>query len=139
MVLPGWNVSEPVQLALKLYEVGEALKKAPDGAKAFTSKVKGFQRALKVLQQTLEEDAGNRVSVHDLDHLQATVVDCQECVDRCEKFSEPFQDLVRDGRGGWIRAGQRVRLVWQEKTVAKLSSEIDSHVASITLHLNIKN
>ena len=137
-MLPGWNVSEPVQLALKLYEVCEALKNAPEGAKAFTSKVKSFQLALKVLQQTLEEDVDHRVSVQEFDHLQEIVADCQDCVKRCQKFSEPFQDLVRDGRGGWIKAGQRVRLVWQEKAVTKLSAEIDGHVASITLHLGIK-
>lgn len=138
MVLPGWNVSEPIQLALKLYEVVEALKNAPEGAKAFISKVNRFSRSLEVLQQALKGDTESRYYAQDLDHLQATLVECQDCVKRCEEFSKPFQDLTRDGKGGLTSAGQRVRLVWQEKKVAKLAEDVRDQIDSIGLSLQIR-
>ena len=35
MVLPGWNVTEPIYIAIDLLEVAEKLKKAPSAAKQF--------------------------------------------------------------------------------------------------------
>ena len=128
-------MSEPIQLALKLYEVIDALKNAPNGAKAFASKVKSFSRALEALDETLKNGAEIQAS----DQLHVIRAECWDCVKRCEEFSEPFKDLTREGRGGMINAGQRLRLVWQEKKVGQLGAQIDDQVAIIGLSLHIKN
>ena len=136
-MLPGWNVSEPLQLAFKLYEVCEALKSAPDEAKAFILKVQNFRRSLEVLQQALKDDVKDRYSIQSLENLHATLTACQDCVKRCEDFSKRFRDLTGDGKGTLTGAGQRVRLVWQEKKVAKLAAAVDSQISNIALSLAI--
>ena len=136
MVLPGWNVSEPVQLAVKLYKVVEALKNAPEDARAFSLKVDRFHRSLNVLLKTFEDDLENQSSPDHLDNLHATLIDCKDCVRRCEDFSRPFQDLTKDARGH-RNAGQRVRLLWHEEKIAKLAAEVDDQIANINTSLLI--
>ena len=138
MVLPGWNVSEPVQLTIKLYKVIEALKNAPGEAKAFISKLDDFRCSLEALQQTMEGDVETRFPSQDLDHLRVTLSNCQGCVKRCEEFSKQFRTLTRDGNGPFTSAGPRLWLVWHEKKADKLAAEIDSQVNKITFSLLIK-
>ena len=138
MVLPGWNVSEPVDLAFKLYGVVEALRSAPDNAKAFVSKINSFSGNLEELQIVLESNSASH-SAQDLKHLRTIVVDCDACVKRCEEFSKDFGKLIKDGRGKMDGAGQAALWALQEKKkVARLNHEIDGHTASINLALTIR-
>ncbi|KAF6231112.1 hypothetical protein HO173_010612 [Letharia columbiana] len=137
MVLPGWNISEPIDLAYKLYEVVESLRSAPESAKAFVSKINNFSGNLKELQRILEDDTTSRSS-QDLEHLRATIVECQACVKRCEEYSEGFGKLTKDGRGKMDGAGQAARWALQEKRAAKLREEIDGQIGNIGLTLAIK-
>lgn len=138
MVLPGWNVSEPIQLAVKLYDVIDALKDAPEGARSFVSKVNGFRRLLEELGQTLKSDFPDHSTAKDLDHLHATLVECQDCVRRCQDFGDRFKSLTKDGGGGIARVGQAARYLWQDKKVARLRAEIDSQMNNIHLSLTIR-
>lgn len=137
MVLPGWNVSEPIDLAHKLYEVVESLRSAPESAKAFVSKINNFRGNLKELQKILESNI-NSQPTDDLEHLSATVVECEGCVSRCEEYSEGFRKLTKDGRGSMEGAGQAARWILQEKKVARLKEEIDGQMRNIGLTLTIK-
>ena len=138
MVLPGWNVSEPVELALKLYHVIESLRSAPEEAKAFVSKINNFSRSLRELQKTIQNDIANRSSAQDLDHLRETLTECQDCVKRCEEFGEKFRHITRDGSGSLKSAKEATRFVWQDNKVARLRKEIDDQVNGIGLSLMIK-
>lgn len=138
MVLPGWNVSEPIHLAHRLYQVVEALRSAPDSAKAFVSKINSFSVNLSELQKLLESDASSRSS-QDLEHLRATVTECQACVKRCEEFSEGFGKLTADGKGKRYIAAQATRWTLQEKKVARLKEEIDGLMNGIGLTIHVKN
>ena len=137
MVLPGWNVSEPIHLAFRLYQVVEALKSAPDNAKAFVSKIKNFSVNLEELQKILESDTPSR-STQDLEHLRATVIECQACVKRCEEFSEGFAKLTTDGKGRIYTAGQAARWTAQENKVARLREEIDDRMSGVGFALHVK-
>ena len=136
MVLPGWNVSEPIDLAHRLYQVVEALRSAPDSAKAFVSKINNFSASLRGLQKILESDSPSN---SDLEHLRATVEECQPCVQRCEEFSEGFGKLTTDGRGMMYSAGQAARWTLQESKVARLRKEIDDLMNGVVLALLVKN
>ena len=139
MVLPGWNVSEPIDLAIKLYDVVESLRSAPEAAKAFVSKINTFRGNLKELQKILQSEITSRPS-QDLDHLSATISECEACVKRCEEYSEGFKKLTKDGRGKMEGAGQAARWTWQERSVvSRLEKEIDSRMSGIGLALLIKN
>lgn len=138
MVLPGWNVSEPIDLVYKLYEVVESLRSAPESAKAFVSKISNFSGNLKHLQRILEKNTASHPT-QDLDHLRATILECQTCVKRCEEYSEGFGKLIKDGRGKMDGAGQAARWTLQEKRVARLREEIDTQMSNIGLTLAIQN
>ena len=137
MVLPGWNVSEPIDLAHRLYQVVEALRSAPDSAKAFVSKINNFSANLRELQNILESDTPSH-SAQDLEHLRATVIECQACVKRCEEFSEGFGKLTTDGKGKIYIASQAARWTLQEKKVARLKEEIDGLINGLGLTLLVK-
>ena len=137
MVLPGWNISEPIDLAYKLYEVVESLRSAPESAQAFVSKIKNFSANLKSLQRILEKAVSSH-STQDLDHLYATILECQACVKRCEEYSEGFGKLTKDGRGKMDGAGQAARWTLQEKKVARLREDIDTQMSSLGLTLAIQ-
>jgi SMC interacting uncharacterized protein involved in chromosome segregation len=138
MVLPGWNVSEPVELAFKLYHVIESLRSAPEEAKAFVTKINSFSRSLRELQKTIHNDIATRSSAQDLDHLRETLEECQDCVKRCEEFGERFRHITRDGSGSLKSAKEATRFVWQDNKVARLRKEIDDQVTGIGLSLMIK-
>ena len=137
MVLPGWNVSEPIDLAYKLYEVVESLRSAPESARAFVSKINNFRGNLKELQKVLESEITSQPT-QDLQHLSATVLECKAVVERCEEYSEKFRKLTKDGRGKMDGAGQAARWMLQKETVARLREEIDGQMNSIQLTLAIK-
>lgn len=137
MVLPGWNVSEPIELAHRLYHVVDALRSASDSAKAFVSKVNHFSANLEELQRILESDTASHSS-QDLDHLRATVLECQACVKNCEKFSDRFGKLTKDGKGRMDSAGQAALWALQESKVTRLKEEIDGLIYGVGLTLIIK-
>ena len=137
MVLPGWNVSEPIDLAYRLYQVVEALRSAPDSAKAFVSKINNFSANLRELQKILESDNPSH-SAQNLERLRATVLECQACVKRCEDFSEGFGKLTTDGKGKIYMAGQAARWTMQEKKVARLREEIDDWMNGVGFTLLVK-
>ena len=137
MVLPGWNVSEPIDLAYKLYEVVESLRNAPASAKAFVSKINNFSGNLKELQRILQTDTASR-SPQDLEHLRATVLVCEDCVKRCEEYAESFGKLTKDGKGKMDGAGQAARWTLQEKKWTRMRDEINDQMNNIGLTLQIK-
>lgn len=138
MVLPGWNVSEPIELAFRLYDVVESLRSAPDSAKAFVSKINNFSANLEILQRILERATASH-QTQDLAHLHTLVLDCKACVKRCEEYSNGFGKLTKDGGGKMDSAGQAARWTLQEKKVAGLRNEIDAQMNNIGLTLAIQN
>ena len=140
MVLPGWNVSEPIDLAFKLYEVVESLRNAPESAKAFVSKIRSFGSNLDKLQKILEDDAARHPGqpTQDLEHLQSTILECKTCVKRCEEYSQKFKKLTSDGKGKMDGAGQAALWALQKQKVASLIEEIDGQMNSIGLTIAIQ-
>ena len=137
MVLPGWNVSEPIDLAHRLYQVVEALRSAPESAKAFVSKINNFSVNLGKLQKILESDISSR-STQDFEHLRATVIECQAYVKRCEEFSEGFEKLTTDGKSKIYTATQAALWTLQEKKVARLRDEIDGLMNGVGLTILVQ-
>lgn len=137
MALPGWNVSEPIELAHKLYKVIVCLQSAPESAKAFLFKINNFRGNLDELQKVL----ATNIACHpaqDLKPLEATVLECQACVERCEEYCKGFAKLTKDGKGRMEGARQAARWMMQQEKVARLRSEIDGQMNSIGLTLAIK-
>ena len=131
----GYNVSEPIELVYKLYEIVESLRSAPESAKAFISKTSSFKGNLDELDRVLESELPSQP---DQVHLRATVRECRACIKRCEEYSESFPKLTKDGRGKIDAAGQAARWAFQEKKLTRLLEEINTRMGSIGLALAIK-
>ena len=91
MIPPGWNVTEPIELAVKLVQVIDALSTASQDSRAFASKIDNFRRSLSHLQKKMDDAAISNAD--DYDHLRATLAECKVCVERCEDFSKDFAKL----------------------------------------------
>lgn len=138
MFPPGWNVTEPVQLGVKLYRVVEALRSAPDSAKAFVTKISNFSGTLTELQRILDSENVSH-STEDLERLRRLVTQCQACVQGCEKYGEGFEKLTKDGNGKMDSAGQAARWTLHEEKTARLREEINGQINDIGLALAVIN
>ena len=138
MIPPGWNVTEPISLAANLIRVIDSLKAAPDDAKAFTTKIETFQRALRNLQRVLERSLELDPHADHLD-LRQTLADCQVCVQQCQRFQESFQKLSSDGIANMANASQAARWVWNHRQIIKLRNEIDAQMTNVGLTLLFKS
>ena len=138
MVPPGWNVTEPLGLAVTLYRVIDSLKAAPDDAKAFTAKIESFRRDLEGLDRVFKRSLELEPNADHFD-LRKALADCQVCVQRCQKFQESFQRITRDGSANIANASELARWVWKDKQIIKLRHEIDSQMSSVNFKLNIKS
>ena len=137
MLPPGWNVTEPFSLALKLYEVTGALGNASEDARLFSAKIQNFGVLLNDLQTILDEDGANKVQEHQ--DLYGLLLNCQDCVERCQNFTGQFKNLSEKSGGKLAVAGQATRWVWQDKKAMRLKEQIDSQMNHIGCALQVKS
>ena len=141
VVPPGWNVTEPIGIAIKLFEIAEKLKDAPRSAKHFKTKIEGLGQSLKLLERVLREIGGGRAAplpADNLAQLRRGVIGLQECIERCEEFIATFVPLTSDGSKK-PSAAAKARWVWEEKTGKDYSAQIESHINLISLNLSINS
>ncbi len=139
VVPPGWNVTEPIGIAIKVYEIVEKLKDAPKSAKYFKSKIEGLGRTLSLLQGVLLRIGDGTAAPLPADNfaqLREEVIGLQECVEDCEVFIAPYVSLTSDGSRK-PSAAAKARWVWDEKKGKEYSRQIESHIHFINLILNI--
>ena len=139
VVPPGWNVTEPIGLAIKLYEIAEKLKYAPESAKYFKSKIKRLGQSLSLLQEVLVWIGVGRAAplpAESFAQLKEEVVALQERIQECEEFIATFVPLTDDG-GRRPSAAARARWVWDEKKGNEYSAQIESHIHFINFNLSI--
>lgn len=138
-VPPGWNVTEPIGIAIRLYEIAEKLNHAPSRAKHFKSKIEHLGGTLSSLEKVLLRIAEGRAAPLAADHLaqlQKAVVGLQGCIKHCEEFIATFVSLTSDGSKK-SSAAAKARWVWDEKKGNEYSAEIESHIHYINFNLNI--
>ena len=123
---------------VKLYRVVEALRSAPDSAKAFVTKINNFSDSLTELQRIIDSENESQ-STGDLERLRALVNQCQACVQRCEKYGEGFEKLTKDGNGIMDSAGQAARWTLHEEKAARLREEINGQINDIGFALAVRN
>ena len=142
MPAPGWNVTEPIALAYRLYRIAQQLHSAPEAAKDFKSKIEDFGSSLQELQEVLNDlgKAGHpTLSANSLDQLSKEVVESQSCIERCEEFISKFTSLTEED--GSTRAGGTgsAKWVWKKDRAAKLTAQIEGHITHIGFKLQIKS
>lgn len=123
VIPPGWNVTEPIALAVKLHHVVQSFRSASDEARSFVLKVETFRGNLNQLQKELENPAEN------VTRLQGILVHCQNIVDQCEAFEARFKELNRSNLTKLATGRLTTSWVWNKETAGtatKLRHEIDS-------------
>lgn len=92
MVLPGWNVTEPLHVAAKFVAFVQKYRGAPQEIKTFASEVEVFQRTLKVVERCFKNP--DSIPEEDLENLKAALDDFQLCANKCQAFIERFYDQL---------------------------------------------
>ena len=134
MIPPGWNVTEPLHIAKKLYDYIQALRGASDEVKSFASKLRTFCIALEELEKCLANLT--TASADDTKHLRDTLDGCWNCAMKCRDFIDQFKELNEPIQGK-INAGGKLNWVWKKDTAARLRLEINSQIDDINLLLGI--
>ncbi len=136
VVPPGWNVTEPIGIAIKLYEIAEKLNQAPSRAKHFKSQIEDLAGSLSFLEKVLLSIGDGRLPANNFAQLRKEVIGLQECIQHCEKFIATFVPLTGDGSKK-PSAAAKARWVWDEKKGNDYSAQIEKHIHRINLNLNI--
>ena len=136
VVPPGWNVTEPIGIAIKLYEIAEKLNHAPNSAKHFKSKIERLGATLSTLEKVILRIRAAPLPADGLAQLQKEVVGLQECIKQCEEFIATFVSLTGDGSKK-SSAAAKARWVWDEKKGNEFSAQIESHINYINFNLSI--
>ena len=140
MMTLGWNVSEPIQLVIKLCVLVDSLKNAPDDAKAFESEVTGFRRLLEQLDSALNQTDFDDIPVDNFDDsLRQILESCQDCVRRCEVFGQQYQGLLAQNGKTVKGARDATKWLWEDKKVTRLKAEINTQARNLQTCLAISN
>ena len=136
MVLPGWNISEPLQVAAKFCKFVREYRGAPKQIKKFASQVDDFCFALKALDSCLQNPSS--IPPDKLKILRdASEGSSRLCAETCQKFVNGFFTSNNASQCDEVGAGNRVNWIWKEKEAAELKQDMNSQVGLINLHLNL--
>jgi hypothetical protein len=136
MVLPGWNVTEPITVAVKFCQLVQSYRDAPDEIQDFASHVNSFHSALELFDSCLKQP--ELIEAEHLQRLRTVLGTSLQCAENCKAFLDRFLDQYyspecTDG----IRAADRLLWVWKKERAVELEANIQSQVNFINLQLNL--
>ncbi|MCJ1427206.1 hypothetical protein MMC29_005109 [Sticta canariensis] len=140
MVLPGWNVTEPLEVAAKIYTIVRAYRDADGQIQSFASQVSIFCTTLRALDECLKNP--DATPLDDNDPLKIASDGCRRCAENCQSFVEDFlkqNDLPQPNakarqEGG---PGRRLQWIWRKDQATALAEEMGRQISYIGLNLNI--
>lgn len=146
MVLPGWNVSEPIHVAAKFYLFIQRYRIAPQQIESFAGDVNVFRGALKLFERCFQNPAS--IMDEDLDSFKAISDDFQRCANKCQafigRFFDQFDTSAREdaGAGGRLnaqinRAAAQVNWIWSADEANELKDDMRRVVGIANLHLGV--
>lgn len=153
MVLPGWNVSEPIHVAAKFAVFVQKYRGAPQQIKSFARDVEVFRGALKVFERCFRNPES--IPDEDLDSIKAISDDFQRCANKCQafigRFFDQFDTSAREDAkaGGRLnaqierataqlnRAAAQVNWIWTADEANELKDDMSRVVGIANLHLGV--
>lgn len=153
MVLPGWNVSEPIHVAAKFYLFIQRYRDAPQQIESFAGDVDVFRGALKLFERCFKNPAS--IMDEDLDSFKAISDDFQRCANKCQafigRFFDQFDTSAREdaGAGGRLnaqinranaqinRTKSQVNWIWSADEANELKDDMSRVVGIANLHLGV--
>lgn len=131
MIPPGWNVTEPLQVAKEFVVFVREFRGAPQEIKVFASTLDGFSGALKQLDKRLRHP--DLVPAEEYDGLKSAFIDCMHCAESCQNFINQFNQDVRVP----VSAGHKLKWIWKKDQSLALERSMASKISIITMHLNV--
>ena len=139
MVLPGWNVTEPVQVALLFIDFIRKVRDVPTDIAAFATQVKTLRSALLGLDECLKNPSAHG---EDYDGLRSAAEDIERVAEDCQSFLEKFfEENYEKIPGQTDDIGFRTRLgwFWHKDKAKKLTEDISTQIALLNMRFNIFN
>lgn len=146
MVLPGWNVTEPLHVAAKFVNFVQKYRGATQEIKTFASDVEVFRRALKGVESFFKNP--DSIPEEDLENFKAALDYFQLCANKCQAFIEKFYDQLgtspneEAGASGRLnaqidRAAALVKWLRKNDEAIALKDNMSRVVAIANLHLSL--
>ena len=140
MVLPGWNVTEPLEIAVKFYTFVRAYRDADGQIQSFALQVSTFCATLRALDECLQDQ--DATPLDDNDPLKLAADGWRHCAKNCQSFVEDFfkqfdpaqPNAKAREEGG---PGRRLQWMWRKNDATKLAEEMNRQISYIGVHLNI--
>lgn len=134
MVLPGWNVTEPISAAVKFCQLVQKYRDAPEEIQDFASHVNDFRQVLEAFDccRTHPEFVDGAVR----ERLRSVSESCRQCAENCKGFVDKFL-FHYENAPDEIRAANRLLWVWNQDKAINLGKRIQEHVSFINVHVNL--
>jgi hypothetical protein len=134
MVLPGWNVTEPISAAVKFYKLVQKYRDAPQEIQDFASHVNGFRLVLEAFDccrthpESLDRDVRER--------LRIVSESCRQYAENCKAFVDRFLFHYENAPHG-IHAANRLLWVWNKEKAINLGKQMQEQVNFINVHVSL--
>lgn len=135
MVLPGWNVTEPISAALKFYQFVRKYRDAPKEIQDFALQVDAFRQVLEAFDTCRRHPESFNIQVRQ--RLDSVSESCRHCAEDCKAFIDRFFNRLENATPAEIRAGNKLLWVWNKEKAMNLGAKMREQVSLISVHINL--
>lgn len=135
MVLPGWNVSEPLSAAVKFAIFVRKYRDAPDEIQEFAAQLDAFRQVLEAFDACRKHPES--VDIQLRQRLNSVSESCRLCAENCKTFIDKFFNQYEKSTPAGIGAGNRLLWVWNKEKAISLGKKMGDQVTLISVHTNL--
>lgn len=130
MVIPGWNATEPIKIAVYFYKFVRELQDAPESIQSFALQTEKFSDILISIDERLLDS--DEIPAKSLEQIKRASLSFKKCADECQGFIQKF--FTDNGRG----LGLRAKWIWENEKASKLEERMKQEINNMHIHLSIE-
>lgn len=134
MVLPGWNVTEPIHAAARFCQFVRKYRGASEEILDFASQVDALRQVLEAFDSCRKNP--DSVDVEVRQRLDSASESCRRCAENCKAFVDRFFRHYEDAPAE-IGPAAKLLWVWNKERALSLGANIQAQVNLINLHINL--
>lgn len=135
MVLPGWNVTEPINAAFRFYQLVQSYRDASEEIRDFASQVDAFRQVLEAFDCCRTHPESVDVEVRRC--LHSVAESCRQCAENCTAFVDRFFKRYENTSSAEIGAANKLLWVWKKEKGMNLGAKMRDQVNLINVHINL--
>ena len=135
MVLPGWNVTEPISAAVKFYQFVRKYRDAPEEIQDFALQVDAFRQVLEAFDTCRRHP--ETVDIQVRQRLDSVSESCRHCAENCKAFIDRFFNRLENATSAEIGAGNKLLWVGNKEKAVNLGAKIREQLNLINVHINL--